>query len=284
VSGAGTPTVLDAVIFDLDGVLTDTAAIHFRAWKETFDTLLAGAEAGDGGGGEGPSGRFERFTEDDYLSFVDGKPRDDGVASFLASRGLELPRGTPEDPPGHTSAWAVGNRKNRRFHEILERDGIRAYGGSLRLLGQLEAAGVPVAVASSSRNARRVLAAAGLARRVEVVVDGVDAARRGLAGKPAPDVFLAAARELGAAAERTAVVEDALSGVQAAAAGGFGLVLGIARHGDPEELAAAGADRVAADLGEIDLSDLERWFREELAEDGWKIRQHRFDPERERTW
>lgn len=219
----------DAVLFDLDGVLTPTAEVHEHAWAELF------AE--------------HDFTTADYLAHVDGKPRYDGVRSFLASRGITLPEGTPDDPPGDDTVCAMGNRKNRVFNEIIERDGIEPYPGSMRLLEHLDALGVRQAVVSSSKNARTVLAAAGLGDRFPHVVDGSTAAAEGIRGKPAPDMFLRAAELLGAPPERSVVVEDAVSGVQAGAAGPFGLVLGVDRAGTGD-LAEHGADVVVTDLGE----------------------------------
>ncbi|MEX1043259.1 MAG: beta-phosphoglucomutase family hydrolase [Acidimicrobiia bacterium] len=230
-----------AVLFDLDGVLTPTAEVHRRAWKRTFDRVLAthvGAQA-------------DPFTTDDYLRYVDGKPRFDGVHSFLAARGIELPQGEPDEEPSLDSETGVGNLKNREFTAVLGEEGVDAYPGSVALLDHLLKAGVAVAVVSSSANAESVLEAAGLRTRFEVIVDGIVALQRGLPGKPAPDTFLAAARELGVEAADAVVVEDALSGVQAGVAGGFGLVVGVDREGQAEALAKAGAHVVVSDLAEL---------------------------------
>jgi len=267
---------LRAVLFDLDGVLTDTASVHFRAWKETFDALLKGRPVA---GGES----FRDFSRGDYLGFVDGKPRYEGVASFLAARGIDLPPGEPSDPPEAETVCGVGNRKNRRFGELLERDGAQVFAGSVRLLEALADAGIACAVVSSSRNARPILERAGLNGFAAAVVDGVAAARRGLAGKPEPETFLTAAADLGVPPARAVVVEDALSGVEAGARGGFGLVLGVTRGVPPDELLAAGADRVVADLAEVSLDDLTGWFEDELPRDLWRLVWHGFDPARERT-
>jgi len=229
----------DAFLFDLDGVVTPTAELHMRAWAEMFNSFLAAR------GVAGP------YTDDDYFAFVDGKPRYDGVRSFLASRGVSLPEGDPSDAPGDTTVCALGNQKNDVFNAVLARDGIAAYPGSLAFLDALEARGKRKAIVSSSRNARRVLGAAGLADRFEVVVDGVVAAAEHLPGKPAPDTFLFAARALGVPASRAVVLEDALSGVQAGAAGGFGLVIGVDRGAGADALGQAGADVVVADLEEL---------------------------------
>lgn len=230
----------EAVLFDLDGVLTPTADVHHRAWTEMFNEFL--------------SRRTEPlvpFTDQDYLAYVDGKPRYDGVRSFVESRGIVLPEGDPADPPGDGSVCALGNRKNTLFHELLSRDGIAPYPGSVRLLDHLAALGVGTAVVSSSRNAHDVLTAAGLAPRFDVVVEGRVAAEEGIVGKPAPDMFLEAAERLSAAPARSVVVEDAVSGVAAGRAGGFALVVGVDRGAGAEALKSHGADIVVADLGEM---------------------------------
>lgn len=219
-----------AVLFDLDGVITPTADVHTRAWTKLFE----------------PWG----FTNEDYLAYVDGKPRYDGVRSFLAARGVELPEGDPSDPPGDDTICALGNRKNGLFMELLETEGVDPYPGSMAVLDELDAAGIGQAIVSSSQNARQVLAAAGLDGRFEHIVDGNVARDEGLAGKPAPDTFLHAARLLGADPPKAVVVEDASSGVAAGAAGGFGFVLGVDRGGNREALEAVGADLVVNDLGE----------------------------------
>lgn len=234
-----------AVLFDLDGVLTDTASIHSDCWKQMFDEYLR--ERADRTG--------EPFVEfdiaGDYHRYLDGKPRYDGVRSFLASRNIELSDGDPSDPPGTTTVCALGNRKNALINEVLSRDGVEPYPGSIRLLDELAAAGVRMAVVSSSKNAPTVLAAAGITERFETVVDGAVAAESGLPGKPAPDTFLDAARRLGVPREEAVVVEDAISGVEAGRNGEFGLVIGVARAGNASALSAAGADLVVTDLGEL---------------------------------
>lgn len=229
----------DAVLFDLDGVITPTAEIHMRAWSEMFNAYLSGR------------GVAEPYTEEDYFTHVDGRPRYDGVRAFLASRGIHLPEGDPSDPPGAETVCGLGNRKNDVFNEVLARDGIAVFPGSLALMDLLERRGVGMAIVSSSRNARTVLAAAGILGRFPVIVDGVVAAREHLAGKPAPDTFLHAAELLGVAAARAVVVEDALSGVEAGRAGGFGLVVGVDRGAGDAALRGAGADVVVRDLGEL---------------------------------
>ncbi|WP_230207694.1 HAD family phosphatase [Microlunatus sp. Gsoil 973] len=228
-----------AVLFDLDGVLTPTAEVHMRAWARMFTAFLESSE------GQPP------YTEQDYFDYVDGKPRYDGVRSFLASRGIELPEGTPDDPPDVETICGLGNRKNAEFSRVLESDGVQPYPGSVRLLDHLAASGTPMAVVSSSRNARPVLRAAGLLDRFPVIVDGNVSAERGLAGKPSPDTFAAAASDLDVSVDRAVVVEDALSGVAAGRAGGFGLVVGVDRGAGAERLRESGADIVVADLGEL---------------------------------
>lgn len=230
----------DAVLFDLDGVLTPTADVHERAWSQMFNEFLAGR-----GDGQAP------FTNADYHSYVDGRPRFDGVRTFLQSRHIALPEGSEADPPGNGSVGALGNRKNELFNQLLSTEGIAPYPGSLRLLDQLTGVGKEVAVVSSSRNAKAVLAAADLTPRFAVVVDGVVAKDEHLAGKPAPDTFLAAARQLGVPKERAVVFEDALSGVAAGRAGPFGLVIGVNRGAGEQALLDHGADIVVDDLAEL---------------------------------
>lgn len=228
-------TKFAAVLFDLDGVVTPTAEVHERAWTELF------ADYG--------------FTSDDYLTYVDGKPRYAGVQSFLRSRGVDLPWGDPTDPPGGETVCAMGNRKNATFNTVLDRDGIAPYPGTLDVLALLDAHGIRQAIVSSSRNARKVLDVAGLTPRFPVVVDGTTAAAEGLAGKPEPDTFLRAAELVGVDPAAAVVVEDASSGVAAGAAGGFGLVLGVDRGENLLSLLAAGADVVVEDLADTIRSE-----------------------------
>jgi beta-phosphoglucomutase family hydrolase len=232
----------DAVLFDLDGVVTPTAEVHMRAWSDMFNAFLSSYQG---------TGDASPYTEVDYFAQVDGKPRYDGVRDFLSSRGIALPEGTPADPPSADTVCGLGNRKNDAFNVVLERDGVTAYPGSMLLLDHLERLGLPLGVVSSSANAPAVLEAAGIAGRFRTVMSGTVAHERGLPGKPAPDTFLAAAQDLGAAADRTVVLEDAVSGVRAGAAGGFGLVIGVDRGAGHETLAAAGADVVVSDLAEL---------------------------------
>lgn len=228
----------DAVLFDLDGVITPTADAHRRAWAQMFDELLA--VRGD-----------PAYVDDDYFAYIDGLPRLDGVRSFLASRGIELPEGHAGDPPEADTVHGLGTRKNAMFARVLSEEGVEPYPGTVRLLDQLAKTSVKLAVVSSSRNAPVVLAAAGLADRFVDVVDGSVAAERGLPGKPAPDTFLAAAADLGVPKERAVVVEDAISGVAAARAGDFGLVIGVDRGVGATALANSGADIVVQDLAEL---------------------------------
>jgi beta-phosphoglucomutase family hydrolase len=227
-----------AYLFDLDGVLTPTADLHQQAWKTMFDEYLV------------PRG-LPPFSDDDYLRHVDGRPRFDGVRTFLASRGITLSEGDRDDPPGDRSVSALGNRKNVVFLEILRRDGIAPYQGSVRFLDHLDECGIKSAVVSSSRNAREVLEASGLAPRFDVVTDGLVAADEHIAGKPAPDMFLNAASRLGVAAADAVVVEDAVSGVEAGRAGKFGLVVGVDRGAGHDALREHGADIVVDDLSEL---------------------------------
>ncbi|MGM7648644.1 HAD family hydrolase [Nocardia sp. JW2] len=225
-----------AVLFDLDGVLTDTAAVHRRAWTTLFTEFLPPQVA--------------PFTDDDYYNLVDGKPRIDGVRAVLSSRGLRLPDGTVDDVPEAATVHGLGNRKNGRFTEIVHRDGVDVFDGSLRLVNALAALRIPMGVVSSSRNAVLVLDTAGLLDRFAVIVDGTVAERDGLAGKPDPAMFLAAAGALGVEPAETIVIEDAVSGVEAGRRGGF-RVIGVDRGTGPAALRAAGADVVIGDLADL---------------------------------
>jgi len=243
----------DGAIFDMDGVITDTAAVHFSAWKITFDAYFQQIEAKVGRS-------FREFTRDDYMSFVDGRPRYDGVAAFLASRGLALPMGNPEDAPGDSSVCGVGNRKDAAFNRLIEMDGVEVFDSSVVLIRDLCAKGVRVGIATSSKNCDLVLRKAGLAWLFQTSVDGITAAELKLKGKPAPDIFTLACDRLGATADRTVIVEDAVSGIQAGVRGGFGLVLGVARDGNEEELRRNGAGLIVSDLSQISAEQIDRWF------------------------
>ena len=230
----------DAALFDLDGVLTPTAEVHMRAWRDLFTDYLTLRGITD-----------RPYVESDYFDFIDGKPRYDGVRDFLASRDLVLPEGDASDAPDADTVCGLGNRKNDFFAAALAAEGVEPYEGSVALLDHLETLGTKVAVVSSSRNAPAVLEAAGLADRFEVVVDGQVAAEAGLPGKPAPDTYLEGARRLRVDPERTVVFEDAVSGVRSGHDGGFGLVVGVDRGAGAEVLTDAGADRVVSDLAEL---------------------------------
>lgn len=236
---------LDAVIFDLDGVVTRTAGLHAAAWKGLFDDFLAARTAQR----DTPFRPFDADT--DYKLFVDGKPRYEGVRSFLESRGIALPDGDPIDPPDRETISGLGNRKNALFQEYLSGGGVEVFQASVDFIGAVKKGGLKVALVSSSKNASAVLAAAGLADLFDLQVDGVEAARLGLRGKPHPDTFLEAARRLGVPPKRAAVVEDAMAGVAAGRAGAFGLVIGVAGSDDGAALQANGADIVVKDLAEL---------------------------------
>jgi beta-phosphoglucomutase family hydrolase len=227
-----------AILFDLDGVLTPTVDVHKRAWARLFTPYLEAQ-------GVAP------YTEDDYFLHIDGKPRFDGVRSLLHSRGITLPEGTVDDPAGESTVSALGNRKNDAFAAELAENGVLPYPGSLEFLLAAIDAGYEVAVVSSSRNAAPVLEVAGIRNRFDVIVDGVLAAREGIAGKPAPDTYLRAAELLGLSPEECVVIEDAHSGVRAGRDGDFGLVVGVDRGVGAQELLDSGADIVVDDLDEL---------------------------------
>jgi beta-phosphoglucomutase family hydrolase len=232
-------TAYDGVLFDLDGVLTPTAEVHMHAWRTLFEELFE------------QWGIEPAYTERDYFEHLDGKKRYDGVASVLRSRSIEVPWGSPDDPLEADTVCGIGNRKNTVFLRVLRQDGIEPYPGSLALLDVLAAAGTRVAVVSSSKNADEVLRAAGIRDRFPVVMDGVIAERDELASKPAPDVFAEAAQLLGVDPARSAAVEDAVSGVESAAAAGYGLVVGVDRGTGADALRDAGAHIVVHDLEEF---------------------------------
>ena len=229
----------DAMLFDLDGVLTDTATVHERAWARMFTEFL-----------DGRARSADPYTDADYFAHMDGRPRLEGVRALLRSRDIDLPEGRPDDGPDRLTMFGLGHRKNDVFAELMRTEGVRPYPGSVALLDWLADRHVPMAVVSSSRNAGAVLGAAGLGWRFEVVVDGTVAAARGLAGKPAPDTYLYAAAVLGVAPSRSVVVEDAISGVRAGRSGGF-RVTGVDRGVGRRELFAHGADLVVDDLAEL---------------------------------
>jgi beta-phosphoglucomutase family hydrolase len=237
----GLPKEILACLFDLDGVITKTAVVHAAAWKRTFDDFLRQRD-GDG---------FRSFDDNDYDEYVDGLPRADGVRTFLASRGIELPEGTPEDPPDRATVHGLGNRKNTLLLEMIRSGGVEAYDGTLRYVEAVRAHGLRTAVVSSSANCRDILRSVGAESLFDVRVDGVVAVERGLPGKPRPDTFLAAARDLGVEASQAAVFEDALAGMDAGRSGHFGYVVGVDRVGQGAALRAHGADVVVRDLAEL---------------------------------
>jgi beta-phosphoglucomutase family hydrolase len=239
------PSGITTCLFDLDGVLTQTAKVHAHAWKSMFDDFLRDWSERHGQ----PFEEFDRPT--DYDEYVDGKPRLDGVKSFLESRGIDLPMGSPSDPPDAETVHALGTRKNDLVLELIRQQGVEPYEGSVRFVEAARDQGMRRAVVSSSTNCKDVLVAAGIDHLFEVRIDGVVAERDGLAGKPAPDTFLAGAKALGADRSEAAVFEDALAGVEAGRAGDFGWVVGVDRTGQADALRRRGADVVVQDLGEL---------------------------------
>lgn len=232
---------LDAVLFDLDGVVTDTAAVHAKAWKRLFDTYLAERE-----GQEKPTAPFR--VPEDYTAYVDGKPRYEGVRSFLLGRGIDLPWGEVDDPPDKETICGLGNAKNIYFNQVIDEEGVEVFDGTIRLIEALRARGVKTACVSSSKNCRPVLERTGLLDHFDLVFDGLDLERENLRGKPEPDAFLRSAELLGTTPQRSAVVEDAVSGVRAGSTGGFAQVIGLDRGAGRETLLAAGADVVVDEL------------------------------------
>jgi beta-phosphoglucomutase family hydrolase len=237
----GLPAEIKACLFDLDGVVTRTAVVHAAAWKEMFDAFLREREGED----------FRPFDDHDYDEYVDGLPRADGVRTFLASRGIELPDGNPDDPPGAETVHGLGNRKNTLVLEKIRTDGVEAYDDTLTYIRTARARGLRTAIVSSSANCRDVLRAIDAEDLFDVRIDGVVAAERHLPGKPRPDTFLAAAHDLGLDAPRSAVFEDALAGMDAGRAGGFGYVVGLDRVGQTDALYEHGADVVVKGLAEL---------------------------------
>jgi beta-phosphoglucomutase family hydrolase len=238
----GLPSGIRACLFDLDGVLTPTALVHAAAWKETFDAVLRTIEGPD----------FQPFDATaDYDAYVDGRPRADGVRTFLATRGIELPEGGEDDPPALNTVHGVGNRKNVLVLEKIREDGVDPYPGSVRYLEAVRGAGLRTAVVSSSANCRDVVVSAGIEQLLDVRIDGVVARERGLRGKPKPDTYLEAAHDLGFSPAQSAVFEDALVGMDAGRAGRFGCVVGVDRVGQAEELRRHGADTVVKDLADL---------------------------------
>ncbi len=267
----------DAVIFDLDGVITQTALVHASAWKKTFDDYMLTRQERFGES-------FREFTHaGDYLPYVDGKPRYKGVASFLESRGINIPFGDPSDDPEQETVCGVGNQKNIMFNQVLDDDGVEVYETTVEILYALKEAGVRIGVASSSKNCKPVLEKAGLLHLFETRVDGVVSAEIGLNGKPEPDIFTKACDNLGVEYHRSVVVEDAVSGVQAGHKGNFGLTLGLARENNIRELLIGGADIVVEDIGEIGLDGINEWFEKGMEKAGWELSFFDYDQGMERS-
>lgn len=237
----GLPDSITTCLFDLDGVLTDTASVHRKAWKQMFDAYLESKDGKD----------FQPFTEDDYNKYVDGKPRQDGVRDFLASRDIQLPDGSPDDGADAETVWGLGNRKNEKLQAEIERNGVEVYDGSRRYLQQAQEQGLRRIVVSSSANTKMVLEVTGLDQYVEGRIDGVTLTQQHIKGKPAPDSFLAGAKLAEASPDQAVVFEDATSGVAAGHAGNFGFVVGVDRVGHADALKANGADIVVQDLAEL---------------------------------
>jgi beta-phosphoglucomutase family hydrolase len=241
----GLPDGITACLFDLDGVLTSTARLHAAAWTQMFDDFLLDHARRSGQ----PHRAFDPHA--DYNSYVDGRPRADGVRTFLASRGITLPDGRPDDPPERETVYGLGNRKNEILLRLIREEGVTPYPGSLRYLTAARDAGLRRAVVTASANGAEVIRSAGLADLLEVRVDGIVASERHLRGKPAPDTFLAAADELGVAAAQACVFEDSVAGVRAGHVGGFGYVVGVDRVGHADDLFRHGASTVVTDLAEL---------------------------------
>ena len=246
-----------AVIFDLDGVITKTTLVHSAAWREMFNDYLKYREKKYGE-------PFREFTHtNDYLKYIDGKPRYNGIESFLESRGIKIPYGDPSDDPGKETVCGLGNKKNLCFNKVLSRDGVKVYESTITLIRKLKKEGIKIGVASSSKNCKAVLERAGLLELFDTRVDGEISALLRLKGKPEPDIFTAACENMECTPDRTVIVEDAVSGVQAGRNGGFGLVIGIAREGNSEELKIKGADIVVEDLSQLGgIEEIDKWFKE----------------------
>lgn len=266
-----------AVIFDLDGVITQTALVHSAAWKKMFDEFLLQWS-------EKTGTSFTEFSHNtDYLPYVDGKPRYQGVASFLESRGISIPWGSPEDAPRAETICGLGNRKNLAFNEVLENEGVKVYQSTIDLIYELRRHDIRVGVASSSKNCEQVLIQAGILNLFETRVDGVVSAEMGLTGKPSPDIFVTASKNLGVPVHLAVVVEDAVSGVQAGRNGNFGFVLGIAREDNHHELLIHGADRVVGDIAELGgIEGIADWFNKGLLHNNYTLGYHDYAPSLEK--
>lgn len=257
--GAHADLPFAAAIFDMDGVITKTAAVHSSAWKRMFDEYLRQRAVER-------SEVFHEFSHAfDYLTYVDGRPRYRGVEAFLNSRGIVLPFGAPTDLAGRETVCGLGNRKNAIFNQIIERDGVGLFDSTVALIRELQRRGVRIGLATSSNNSLVILERTGTASLFATVVDGLVSANLGLKGKPEPDIFATAAANLGVASDRAIVIEDAVTGVQAGARGGFALVIGVARENNAQELRAHGADLVVADLGDTSVDEISRLVRAKRA-------------------
>ncbi len=259
------------IIFDLDGVITQTAKVHFLAWQQTFQEYLE------------KSGKPSHFTyDDDYVPYVDGKPRYEGVESFLASRNIELTFGDFTDAPGEETICGIGNRKNDKFREIVLTEGVEVYESTIQMVREARAKNIKTGVASSSKNCQFILEATGLTDYFETIIDGSVSQKLNLKGKPYPDIFIKAAENMGLYPKDSVVVEDAISGVQAGRNGNFGLVIGVARNGGINALKANGGDIVVNDLNELSLKDIDHWFKEGVHKDNWMLTYYNYEPGEER--
>jgi beta-phosphoglucomutase family hydrolase len=268
---------LKGAIFDLDGVITRTASIHFKAWKKIFDEYLE-KHVKDKNKGE-----YRPFTyEEDYIPYVDGVPRYEGVRKFLESRDIHIKYGEPEDTPGMETCCGIGNRKNKVFKEIVEKGGVEIYDTTIKLIKDLKKDGIRVGVASSSKNCKFILEKVGLDNLFEEVIGGIALKEMSLRGKPHPDMFVVAAENMELEPFECLMVEDALAGVKAGKEGDFGLVIGVSRNGQTEQLLAEGADIAVEDMGEIDLKTIKDWFKEGIEEDSWNLTYYAYAPEEER--
>lgn len=266
-----------SVIFDLDGVITKTATTHSRAWKTIFDEYLISREKKFGE-------KFREFNYNkDYLPYVDGKPRYEGVASLLSSRGIDIPRGDPHDSPDKETICGLGNKKNQKFIEIIEKDGVQIYKSTLNLIKKLKRRGVRLGVASSSKSCRKILEIMGLLEMFDTCVGGIVSEERQLQGKPQPDIFTTACDNMGSSYYWSVVVEDSVSGVRAGKAGNFCMVIGIDRANNGRKLKIHGADIVVKDLSDLNIETIVKWFKEGLPEDQWYLDYYHYDPEQEKT-
>ncbi|MHA1719540.1 MAG: beta-phosphoglucomutase family hydrolase [Promethearchaeota archaeon] len=265
----------DAVIFDLDGVITQTANLHSFAWKLMFDDFLLERKNGN-------NKNFREFThKNDYLPYVDGKPRYEGVNSFLKSRNISIPYGNPSDLPEEKTICGLGNKKNDILRKLIKEKGVNVYSSTINLIKELKHHKIKIGVASSSKNCKIILDSAGINNLFETRIDGEISAELGLKGKPEPDIFITACNNLNTSCHRCVVIEDAVSGVQAGVKGNFGLVIGIARAGNDQELLKNGADIVVNDLSEISVKTIDIWFKEGLLNDQWVLKYNNFSKEQE---